>query len=219
MIKSLTVLFLFILLGTVQTNAVSSDFLFNNDNDRDTQTLFSADISHGGYGGLLYGFTVINNELAYLRGTRGAWIINFSDDHALNLGFGSYRTRSGFDPVEWRFDDIPEPALSTNYSGFEMEYMNRSYMLVHFSGQTLIGSGSVRYDDRDLDDFSQISRSRDFYFVMQPGVNVNLNITSWFRMTGEISYRYARSVNLEGTSNSDLSGLNGLIGLRFGSFR
>ena len=217
MIKALVITSIFTLFGAIQASAVTSEYLFSD--DRDTQTLFTSEVTHGGYGGLLYGFTIINDELTYLRGTRGAWIINLSSDHALNLGYGSYRTRSDFETAEWRFDDVPEPELRTNYSGFEMEYVNRSYRLVHFSAQALIGSGNVRYDDRNLDDFPGINRTRDSYFVMQPGVNMSLNITSWFKITGGVAYRYATSVNLEGTSNSDLSGLSGFIGLRFGSFR
>lgn len=186
--------------------------------DRETQTVFNRDVSHGGYGGLIFGFTTVNGELAYLRGTRGAWIINLTNEHAINLGLGSYRTASDFDAVDWRHE-VPEPEMRTNYSGFELEYVNQSYRLVHFSAQALIGSGTIRYDDSDLDEeVPGLNRTRDSYFALQPGVNVNLNITSWFRLYGGVAYRLASSVNLDGTSNSDLSGISGYVGLRFGGF-
>ena len=183
-------------------------------NDERSQTLFDGNVSHGGYGGLIFGITSVNGQPAFMRGRRGAWILNFSDEHALNLGLGSYRTRNDFNPVEWTIDEVSEPDMRTNYSGFEIEYVNRSYQLVHFSVGSLIGSGNVRYDDRDID----VGRTRDSYFVLQPGVDLNINITNWFRISAGLSYRYASSVNLAGTSNEDLSGVSGILGLRFGGF-
>ncbi len=186
---------------------------FFNDSDTRTQTLFNGDIRHGGYGGLVYGATQVNGELSYLRGSRGAWILNLTDEHAINLGLGSYRTRTDFEPVNWTAD-LPEPELRTSYSGFEVEYVNQSYRLLHFSVQSLIGSGMVRYDDRNID----LDKTRDNYFVLQPGINMNVNITNWFRINTGLMYRLASGVSLEGTSNSDLSGVSGYIGLRFGGF-
>ena len=210
--------FISCLLGLTLVSVAESQPKTMFQGDRETQTVFDRDVSHGGYGGLIFGFTHVNGELAYLRGTRGAWIINLNDEHAINLGFGNYRTASDFDAVDWRHE-IPEPEMRTNYSGFEFEYVNQSYRLVHFSAQALIGSGTVRYDDSDLDEkIEGLNRTRDSYFALQPGVNVNLNITSWFRISGAAAYRMASAVNLDGTSNSDLSGVSVLIGLRFGGF-
>lgn len=207
--------FLTTLLLFITTIPISAHGFYGmeKDDQRSTQTLFNGDVSHGGYGGLVFGATHINGELSYLRGSRGAWIINFSNDHALNLGIGRYRTGTDFEAVNWTAD-IPRPEMRTNYSGFEMEYVNQSYRLLHFSVQSLIGSGSVRYDDRNID----MDKTRDTYFVLQPGVNVNLNITSWFRLNAGVLYRFASGVSLQGTSNSDLSGGSGYIGLRFGGF-
>jgi hypothetical protein len=179
------------------------------------ETLVSGDVEHGGFGSLLYGVTSVNGEAAYLTGTRGAWMIKFRDGHALNIGLGSYRTRSGFHARPGRQTDAGEAwELQTNYGGLELEYLNRSHRLVHYGAQTTIGGGEVRYRDRNR----APDRTSDSYFVLQPGVNVHLNVTRWFRMSGGVFYRYAGGVSLEGTSNSDLSGVSAAIGLRFGKF-
>lgn len=179
-----------------------------------TQTLFSSAVRHGGFGSLVYGVTTINGEAAFMRGTRGAWIIHFADNHAIQLGLAGYRTNTDVQPNRWDHEEIDEPKVRTNYGGFEVEYVNRSHKLVHFSTQLLIGSGNVRYDDRDL----ELNRTQDNYFVLQPGVNANLNITNWFRISGGVYYRHAANVNLEGTSDSAISGITGLLGFRFGRF-
>lgn len=182
---------------------------------QETETLFSGDVNHGGFGSLIFGVTQANGEATYLRGTRGAWVLNFSDDHTVNLGFGWYRTQSEFEATNWTLPDIEAPELRTNYSGFEIEYLNKSKRLIHYGGQILIGGGNVRYKERSALNFDETS---DRYFVLQPGLNAHLNITNWFRINGGVMYRYADGVNLEGTSSSDLSGFSLILGLRFGKF-
>ncbi len=181
---------------------------------QDTEILLGSEIRHGGYGAPIFGVTSVNGQPTYLRGTRGAWVIKFDNTRSINLGLASYRTRTHFDPVGWNETGLDEPELRTNYSGFEIEYVHNTHRLFHYSLQTLIGSGTVRFDDRDL----ELDKTRDSYFVLQPGVNINLNVTNWFRLSGGFFYRYAGNVNLEGTSNSDLSGLASFFSLRFGRF-
>lgn len=178
------------------------------------ETLFDGDVRHGGFGSLLFGATSVNGEAAYLRGTRGAWVIKFPDSHSLHIGLGNYRAQTGFDAVNWPHVDIALPEMRTNYGGFELEYLNRSNKLVHYGVQVLIGGGTVRYHNRNID----LDKTSDSYFAFQPGANAHLNVTTWFRLSGGLFYRYAGGVNLDGTSNSGLSGFSAIFGLRFGKF-
>ncbi|MEX0684977.1 MAG: hypothetical protein WD267_09175 [Balneolales bacterium] len=180
-----------------------------------TQTLFGSGVKHGVYGAPVFGITSINGQSAYLRGTRGAWIINISDQHTVNVGLGSYRTRSDFEPVLQ--NDIGENPLDmrSRYGGLEIEYLNRTYRLLHVGIQALIGTGTVNY--RNASELIT-GRTSDSYFVMKPGVNLNLNVTTWFRISGGLLYRYASGVNLNGTSDSELSGITSFATLRFGKF-
>ena len=178
-----------------------------------TETLISGEISHGGFGAPIYGFTSVNGELAYLRGIRGAWIINLSEIHSLNIGLGSYYTQSNFEPVRWQNQTIAEPEMETDYSGLELEYVNHTHRLFHFSVQMLMGLGIVSYDDE-----VNLDKTSDNYFALQPGANLNLNVTNWFRISGGLLYRFADGVSLEGTGDSDLSGFTSFASLRFGKF-
>ena len=180
---------------------------------QEAETLFSGGVDHGGYGSLVFGITSVNGQAAYLRGTRGAWVIRFRDGQAIHLGLAGYRTASDFEPAGRSLSGHQDPEMRTSYGGFEVEYVNRSFKLVHFGAQTLVGSGNVKFQKE-----TDHGKRSDDYFVIQPGANVHLNVTSWFRLSGGIFYRYAANVNLEGTSDSDLSGLSAMIGLRFGKF-
>lgn len=179
-----------------------------------TQTLVTSEVRHGGFGSIIYGVTTINNKVVMLRGTRGAWILNLTPQHALHIGLASYRTTPEVAAVNWTHETVERPDIRINYGGFEMEYVNRSFRLVHFGAQLLVGSGSVRYDNRNI----AVEKTKDQYFVAQPGINVFLNVTSWFRISAGGYYRYTANVNLDGTDSSELSCFAGMLGLRFGRF-
>jgi hypothetical protein len=200
---SVTILFLSLIFATPVISSAQQ-----------SETLVSSDVSHGGFGSILFGITSVNGEASYLRGTRGAWVLKFENGHSLNVGLGGYRTQTGFDAVSWPQGGTETPELRTNYGGFELEYLNRSNKLIHYGVQAMIGSGTVRFRDRDI----EVNKTSDSYFAFQPGANVHLNVTNWFRISGGVFYRYAGGVNLEGTSNSDLSGFSAIFGLRFGKF-
>lgn len=55
-------------------------------------------------------------------------------------------------------------------------------------------------------------------FVAEPAVNVELNVTNWFRVAAGASYRYVSSMSaIRGIENKDLSGVSGQLALKFGS--
>ncbi|TVQ66225.1 MAG: hypothetical protein EA360_06240 [Balneolaceae bacterium] len=178
-----------------------------------SETLFSGSVRHGGYGALFHGVTSLNGQATYLKGSKGAWVIRFDNGNALHVGFSGYRSDQNFDVVNWRESGNEIPELKTNYGGFELEYTIRSLDLFHFGFQTLVGSGDVRYQNG-----SSFDKKSDNFFVVQPGASLYVNVTSWFRISGSVLYRYASNVNLAGTSDTDLSGLSVAAGLRFGKF-
>jgi hypothetical protein len=73
---------------------------------QEPETLIDSDVRHGGFGAPVFGITSINGEVAYFRGTRGAWVINFEDTHTINLGLAGYRTATNFEPVNWAVDGV-----------------------------------------------------------------------------------------------------------------
>lgn len=179
-----------------------------------TETLFSGDVSHGGFGSFMYGVSSINDQAVFMRGTRGAWSLKFSGGHTIHIGLGGYRSHSGFEAVNWQRTDIPKPELRMDHGGFEIEYLNRSHRLIHAGIKATIGGGTVRYRDRNV----ELDKRSDDFFAFQPGANVHLNVTNWFRISGGIMYRYISGADLEGTNDSNLSGFSAFAGLRFGKF-
>jgi hypothetical protein len=82
----------------------------------------------------------------------------------------------------------------------------------------LIGGGAVVYaENLDSDDDNSWDVN-DSFFVFEPGINAELNVTQWFRINAGVSYMLVRDLNIVGMDNNDLGGVAGNILFKFGSF-
>jgi len=182
-----------------------------------TQTLFNGDVTHGGFGGPVFKFSDVAGDLGVWVGGRGGWIINFDRNHAISLGGGGYGLATEHRVPNQEFGDPETDYFALNgYGGFEMEYTNRSYQLVHLTVSSLIGVGGLMIRDSEFDD---IDTSPNHYFVFEPGANLEFNITDFFRVAAGLSYRLTSGISRAGFSDNDFSGMNGTITLKFGKFR
>ena len=100
------------------------------------------------------------------------------------------------------------------YGGVELGYVHRPDELVHVALGLLIGGGGVAWR-RDGQSDGQVD---DAFFVVEPEVDVVLNVTSFLRVAVGVSYRFAQGVELFDLRDADLSGFGGLVVLKFGSF-
>ena len=175
------------------------------------QVLLSGKIEHGGYGGPVVKFTNINNKFGVLVGGHGGWIIN----HTLVIGGGGYGLVN--DVAANTLGPLGEKYVEFGYGGFEIEWVINSDKLLHFSIHTLIGGGSVAFR-KESEDITFRDRERDDFFVLEPGITLDLNVTTWFRFSAGASYRYVSGVNSPVSTNEDLSAPAAVIMLRFGKF-
>jgi hypothetical protein len=183
------------------------------------------------YGGPVVKFTTINGDFGVMVGARGGWIIN----HALTLGIAGYGLANRVDANS--LGPMGEKHVDLGYGGLDLEWVFSSDDMIHFSVGTLIGAGGVgfrnRFVDRDwnyLDHpwdnfvdpgpFSYNGTHHNFhaFFVAEPSAYVDLNLTSWFRLSAGASFRYVSGLNSTASTNKDLTGVSGNILLRFGAF-
>lgn len=120
--------------------------------------------------------------------------------------------------------NLSHPTVNYGYFGAVGQYIYKPANLWHCSGQLLLAYGSTKdYEDPKsglLDNFWNISGAS--FFLMEPGINLELNLSRRLTLVTGISYRYvtgldAHNENIEIThvTNSDLSGINFNIGLKF----
>ncbi len=181
------------------------------------RTLLSGHVDHGGYGGPVVKYTQIgpNNADGVLVGGQGGWII----DHRFVLGGAGYglTTKVNADWYDVRtYAGEPSPyVLDFGYGGVLLSFIGNSDDLVHYEIFGIIGSGGVNY--RLKNDYGDTNNG-DAFFVAEPGVNVVLNVTHFFRIGFGGTYRYVRGVDLEGLTDGDLSNFSAQVTFKFGAF-
>lgn len=163
------------------------------------KTLITGEVEHGGGGGPVVKLTSLNNTFCVLTGGYGGWII----DHTFLLGGGGYGLATDV--------FVSGNKLQFGYGGLVAEYIYMSDALLHFKAGALIGAGSAHYDPDGSD--------AKGFFVIEPGIDAEINITSFFRVNAGVSYRIViGATGIAGLNDSLLSGLAGEIVAKFGMF-
>jgi hypothetical protein len=120
--------------------------------------------------------------------------------------------------------NLGHPRVNYGYFGGIMQYIYKPSEVVHCSGQLLLAYGTTKdYEDPKkglLDNFWNISGAP--FFVMEPGLNLEVNLSRRVTLVTGMSYRYVsrldennENVQVTRVTNNDLSGLNFNIGLKF----
>ncbi len=184
---------------------------------QESETLFDGNIYHSGFGAPVVKFSQVAGELGVWVGGRGAWLLNFSGGHSLAIGGGG--TGLSTQPA------VPDPDYgnpahdyvgSVGYGGVDLEYINRSHKLVHFTVSTRIGGGGLSVYRRGQED--DYDANSDDFFIIEPGANIEFNFTTFMRLTCGISYMHTNGITHAGFEDSDFSGLTGNIAVKFGGF-
>lgn len=121
--------------------------------------------------------------------------------------------------------NIGHPRVNYGYFGGIGQVILNTDKVVHCSAQLLLAYGTTKdYEDPKeglLDNFWNISG--ESFFIMEPGVNLELNLSKRITLVAGVSYRYVsgldsgnENVLVTGVTNEDMSGVNFNIGLKFG---
>lgn len=184
-------------------------------NPGEVQTLFNPNSGSGGYGAISVGYTVINGRDAILMGARGEWVVG----HGFGLGFGGY----GFinDPLYDPNDGL-NYSLAGGYGGLYMEPIILGWFPVHIALPIMIGAGGVAStsfsDYYDYDYIDTYFEDATAFFVAEAGVELEFNLTSFFRLALFGTYRFTSEIVMENTPKDALRGWSAGATFKFGSF-
>jgi hypothetical protein len=178
--------------------------------------------SNGGYGALTTGYTQIDGLDAITIGAKGAWIIN----HQIGIGLAGHGFIS-----ERRVDETlnEDFRFAGGYGGLMFELIALPNSPIHLSFPLIVGAGGVSYvrDSAFSNDFDRNPYSEDteVFFVVEPGIDLELNLVKFMRLGIGVSYRYTSDISLTYLDNQQaiagkgfLKGLSGGITLKFGKF-
>ncbi|WP_290792258.1 hypothetical protein [Flavihumibacter sp. UBA7668] len=194
-------------LASLELSAQKNETLFKSNGIRKS----------GGYGAISNKFTRINGEFANINEVYGGWYVNRS----FLIGVAASATTNRMNvPEENKIWDGEKMTYQYGQFGLMTEYVVASTRKIHFAVNLITGAGfMLQYDRRDYDDWEEYdSRNPNFFFVMEPGAQAELNLTNWMRFSPGISYRRAFGSNSKGLSDDDLSGLSANVTFKFGRF-
>ena len=186
------------------------------DDDDDVQTLFGDGyVTHGGYGSFSLGYSEIDGKDALTMGARGAWVIG----HWFALGFAG----NGFiNDYNFNNDLSRNVNLSGGYGGLLMEPILLPKFPVHISLPLVVGVGGIAYTTSysytDFYDPSYFVEDASSFLIVEPGVELEINVVRFFRVAVGGYYRYTSRITLYDTPEDVLNGFSGGITLKFGKF-
>ncbi|GAB4239316.1 MAG: hypothetical protein Tsb0034_15300 [Ekhidna sp.] len=185
---------------------------------RDDIKTLSGSMSHsGGFGALSFRSSEFRDESLVMAGLRGGWIIN----RTLGIGIEGH----GIIPTT-KFDDIDpnrEVNLLGGYGGMFLELIFFSNEVVHVTFPVSGGAGWLGY--QVLNENNTIPPSMrddevdsDVFWYIEPGGNLEFNISRNFRLDLGVSKRFTQDFELINTDADAFEKLNYYITLKIGGF-
>ncbi len=203
------------------------------EDNQEFNTIFGSDFTSGGYGAPELKLGKVNNETSLFVGGRGGWLIG----HKFVLGGAGYglTTNNTFDYTEDLRNSsgemVPDSTrrlkIDMGYGGLLLEYIAFPKKSIHLAFPLIIAAGGTSLgskidpdlnsqDPQDWVTYKHVESSA--FFLVEPGVSIELNMVKFFRLDLGASYRFISGTNLERLSNSDLSDFTFNVALKFGKF-
>jgi hypothetical protein len=123
--------------------------------------------------------------------------------------------------------NVGHPTVNYSYFGLLTQYTYNPKSLIHSSAQVLFAFGTTKdYEQAKSSLFDNFMNTTGaMFYIVEPGVNMELNLSVTVRMLIGVSYRLAfgldeNSIHVERTkvTAKDFSGLNVNIGVKFGEY-
>lgn len=150
----------------------------------------------GFFGAPVIKITRMYDETGLLMGGRLGWNI----DGVFSVGLAGYGWVNDYDSDSCWFSH----EVDMGYGGFYLEGIVGSNKIVHLAAGVLIGAGAMS--------------NADTFFVIEPEINVELNITRHFRIGAGVSYRFTSGVDHYNYKNDNMSGVAGTLTFKIGRF-
>ncbi|WP_372949619.1 hypothetical protein [Mariniphaga sp.] len=195
-------------------------FAFAQDDEKSNEIrTLSGNKSLGFYGAATIGYSQMEAKDALVIGGRAGLIFN----HSTALGLAGYGFFNNLDGYNLPVGGEGWYSLAGGYGGIFIEPILGATKPVHVSFPVLVGMGGVGLvrnvgpgtweDPWDIE-----IPENDFFFVLEPAVDLEFNLTSFFRMAATLSYRFTSNVELIGKTPDVLQGWNFGLTFKFGKF-
>ena len=204
-----------VIIASLSANAQVEEKNNSFSDNTEYNSLFSLDNIRGYasiHGGVM---NVEGNDLIAKTGGSVAAIFN----HKLAIGF----TGTGFVGFQNTTINGEKHSMAGGYGGLLIEPIFFSKKAVHFSFPVSMGAGENQYfkDSMGYEGWENLYRDefvQDFVYI-QPGVNVELNLTKFMRFGVSASYMLSNTINTTPINKTQLDGLSIGANLKLGWFK
>jgi hypothetical protein len=175
--------------------------LFGNETSLDTKDL-------GFFVAPSFGFTQMDGGNASIFNLRTG--VSLKD----KIAFGAYFNTSINDIIP-ESETVPNVYMDYWSVGGFAEYTVLSKNLVHVSFPLYLGYGEVQMDNENGD--SGLGEAN--FFQIEPSALLEVNLHKNVRLNVGAGYRFVGQMEYRNFNQSDISGLTGYVGLKFGVFK
>lgn len=180
----------------------------------DIKTLAGSVRHFGFYGGLSLRTTELNNEALMMGGFRLGFIANRS----LGIGIEGY----GIIPTASYNNVIQGQSVIPlgGYGGLTLEPIIWSNKAIHLTFPVTGGAGWLGYHEDWKDELFNSGEviAEDVFWYVEPGVNIEINISKVLRIDLGVSKRFLQEFELINTPADSFETLNYTFGLKIGRF-
>ncbi len=205
--KRITVLpLLFICLMYFQGNVMAQD-------DDDAKTLFGNNTSLnledlGFFIAPAYGYTQMDGSNTSLFNLRAG--LNFKD----KITLGGYFATS-LNEIQPESETFPNVYMDYWSVGGFAEYTLFSKNIFHVTIPVYVGYGEVQMDNES----GEAGLGEQNFFQVEPSALLEINLHKYIRFNVGAGYRFVEQMEYRNFSESEISGVTGYVGLKFGLFR
>jgi hypothetical protein len=184
------------------------------DDDQKIKTLFKKEKKDGFYGAFSAGYSSIDNKDGVTFSSRGCWIM----DHFFSIGLGGTGFINELDQIGFNLntESGDELKLAGGYGGIIIEPILLPLKPVHLSFPILVGAGAAGAF-KDYDYFSTYYVN-DFFWVIEPQAELEINFTRWMRFALYAGYRYTSELTITDISKDALRGYSFGATVKMGIF-
>ncbi|MGV3538792.1 MAG: hypothetical protein ACO1OQ_03220 [Rufibacter sp.] len=183
------------------------------------ETLFTGQVKHSFYVAPSLQLTRWQDRSGFMVGGRAAWVLN----QKFGVGLAGYGLTSRNNIGET--SQANNTFLQLGYGGVLLEYTPNPSKLLHFTFPLIIGMGGAAYTNYALGNNTSSSGAysyevyqTDTFFTIEPGIQAELNMARFMRIGLGLSYRFAEGVNLEKSTDRDMSAPSVALVFKFGKF-
>jgi len=185
-----------ILIAIAFTGSVFAQKYFGIDgyHNEDINTVFKKEKRDGFYWGYSTGYSPINNDNGLVFTTRGGWIM----DHWFSFGIAGAGFVNNFDNLDlYSYQSSGSSdiySLVGGYGGFYLGPILFPLKPVHLSFPVVFGVGAAaKINNYYYNDFVD---NGDLFYLVEPGIELEVNFTKWMRIAFFGTYRIASEINI-----------------------